>query len=465
MKSAKWILRVLAASAFLAVHVHAASQTVDGRTWAYSVVGGTAKVTGVNQASGAVVIPSSLGGYPVTSIGTNAFFNSSGMTSVVIPESVTNIDDLAFQKCSGLTSVTIPKKVARIGTTAFAMCTFLRSIKVASGNANFESKDGVLFNKGKTKLCCCPAGKDDGYSIPGSVTEIGETSFMYCDNLTSLVIPDSVKTIGGMAFYSCRGLASVHLGSGLSTVADGVFRKCYSLKSVAIPASVASIGNGVFDRCDGLNTLYAPESWESKYVDGIFWSSYVAVPTGCTVVYSHLELASSSRTFTADAAGGKEVGVTANVPWTAKSSASWLTVKTASGTGNGTVSYNVAANAGTAPRTGKITVSGSGYARTFTVTQSGKDVTLTLGASSRTFTADAANGKEFEVAGNVTWTAKSSASWLAVKTASGSGNGRIAYNVAANTGTGSRTGTITVEGCGVKRTFTVTQLGKGMKAA
>ena len=180
-----------------------------------------------------------------------------------------------------------------------------------------------------------------------------------------------------------------------------------------------------------------------------------------------LTLSSSERTFTADAAKSKELSVTANVSWTAKSSASWLTVKTASGSGNGKIVYNVAANSGAA-RTAAITVAGGGLTRTFTVKQDGKSsggggsstATLTLGASERTFTADAANSKELKVTADVAWTAKSSASWLTVKTASGSGNGKIVYSVAANAGTASRTATITVEGGGLTRTFTVKQDGK-----
>ena len=132
-------------------------------------------------------------------------------------------------------------------------------------------------------------------------------------------------------------------------------------------------------------------------------------------------------------------------------------MKTASGKGNGKIVYNVGANKGSALRTAKITVTGGGLTRTFTVTQSGKSATLTLGAGSRTFTASAENSKELAVTANVSWTAKSSASWLAVKTTSGSGNGKIVYNVAENTGETVRTGTITVSGGGLTRTFTVTQ--------
>lgn len=181
-----------------------------------------------------------------------------------------------------------------------------------------------------------------------------------------------------------------------------------------------------------------------------------------------LLLGASSRTFAASGGASKELKVSGNVSWTAKSSASWLKVKKGSGKGGGTIVYDVAANTGAA-RTAAITVSGGGLTRTFTVKQDGKSsggggdpaASLILGASERTFTADAASGKELKVTANVSWTAKSSASWLVVKTASGSGNGKIVYNVAANTSASSRTATITVSGGGLTRTFTVKQDGQG----
>ena len=84
---------------------------------------------------------------------------------------------------------------------------------------------------------------------------------------------------------------------------------------------------------------------------------------------------------------------------------------------------------------------------------------LELGADGRVFTAAAASGNALEVSSTVDWVAASSASWLAVETGSGSGNGTIVYDVAANTGSEPRTGTITVTGGGITRTFTVTQEG------
>ena len=79
-----------------------------------------------NEYSGAVTIPSSVTysgkTYSVTSIGEVTFYECSGLTSVVIPNSVTSIGNYAFKSCSGLTSVEIPNSVTSIGEYAFYKC-------------------------------------------------------------------------------------------------------------------------------------------------------------------------------------------------------------------------------------------------------------------------------------------------------------------------------------------------------
>lgn len=103
------------------------TETVNGITWTYTVSDGKAtigsgssSITAVPQSTkGAINIPPSLGGKPVTSIGSFAFSWCVDITSVTIPDSVTGIGYSAFECCSSLTSMTIPSNVTEIEERVF----------------------------------------------------------------------------------------------------------------------------------------------------------------------------------------------------------------------------------------------------------------------------------------------------------------------------------------------------------
>ena len=181
-----------------------------------------------------VTIPDS-----VTSIGGSAFGNCKSLTNMTIPDSVTLIGNGAFLGCTSLTSVTIPDSVTSIGDGAFASCTSLTGIWVAEGNNDYSSDaSGVLFNKDKITLVQCP-GTFREYTIPDSVTSIGEQAFMGCSSLTSVTIPDSVTSIHWGAFYDCTSLTSVTIPDSVTSIGAWAFRDCTSLTDVYYAGSEA----------------------------------------------------------------------------------------------------------------------------------------------------------------------------------------------------------------------------------
>jgi hypothetical protein len=144
----------------------------------------------------------------VNSIGDYAF-DYSGLTSVAIPNSVTSLGDEAFDACWNLISATIGNGVTNITVSTFSGCTNLTAITVDALNSFYSSVDGVLLNKSQTILIRCPRGKAGDYTIPNSVTSIGDSAFGGCKNLTRVTIGNSVTNVGGSAFWGCKSLTGV----------------------------------------------------------------------------------------------------------------------------------------------------------------------------------------------------------------------------------------------------------------
>ena len=231
----------------------------------------------------------------VTSIGRWAFYYCDGLTSVTIPNSVTSIGEGAFESCISLTSVTIPNSVTSIGYRTFYHCRSLTSINVASDNSNYCSVDGVLFNKDKTTLIQYPGGKQGSYTIPNSVTSIGDGAFDDCDGLTSVTIPNSFTCIGEDAFSYCDGLTSVTIPNSVTSIGEDAFGWCSGLTSVTIGNSVTSIGDGAFSECYGLTSVtnYAstPQNLGSNVWNGVDKSTCVLyVPAGSISAYQSADV-------------------------------------------------------------------------------------------------------------------------------------------------------------------------------
>jgi len=189
-------------------------------------------------------------------IGYRAFGGCSGLTSIVLPNSITNIGIQSFSLCIGLTSVTIPSSVTSIGNGAFAGCNC--SFIVNATNPNYSALDDILYNKNQTKLIQCPISKNGNFVIPASVTSIGEVAFYGCNGLTSISIPNTITSIEGWAFGGCSGLTTVTIPNSVTSIGDGVFSDCSALTSVIIPNSVTSVGSDAFQSCSSLTSITIP---------------------------------------------------------------------------------------------------------------------------------------------------------------------------------------------------------------
>ena len=157
---------------------------------------------------GAAVIPCRINGLLVTTIGYMAFdgfLKDDVPASVTIPDSVTTIGGYAFTENVWLTDVTIGKGVTSIGADSFLWCFSLSSITVDPANPFLCSVNGILFDKSTNTIIKYPAAiQADSYTVPKSVTSIGDYAFWDCNSLgnslTSVYFQGNAPSIGSYAF-------------------------------------------------------------------------------------------------------------------------------------------------------------------------------------------------------------------------------------------------------------------------
>ncbi len=216
-----------------------------------------------------VTIPSS-----VSSIGNEMFKDCDDLTSVVISDGVTSIGDSAFKYCSDLKTVIIPNSVTKIGADAFSGCSNLQYYEYGGalylGNAKNHYVALVGIKEDATSVQMSPSTKviGDGVfaynqnltsvTIDG-VTTIGDSAFLGCSGLTSVIIPNGVTTIGNSAFLGCSGLTSVTIPNGVTAIGSQAFYRCAGLTSVNIPSSVKRVGSKAFAYCTFLTDINIPD--------------------------------------------------------------------------------------------------------------------------------------------------------------------------------------------------------------
>ena len=225
----------------------------------------------------------------VDTIGSMSFAYSK-VVSVTIPNGVKSVRDGAFYLCKNLESVSIGKDISDIFATAesneygdsaegcFDYCQKLKSITVDPQNRVYEAENGVLYNKGKTKLLHCAAGVSGSLIVPDSVVEINSYAFLFC-RLSAVMLPQRLRTINHSTFYGSH-LNDLTIPKSVTTIGSSAFGYCKYLSSVYYDGSAADWnaisvdeGNDKLLAASGNGTLYYNTAIPTGVSeDGLTWS-------------------------------------------------------------------------------------------------------------------------------------------------------------------------------------------------
>ena len=223
-----------------------------------------------------IVIPTSLGGYKVLSIGSRAFAECSTLNTLSIPDGINLISAEAFASCPNLKSVEIGSTVSYIGAKAFANCSSLETV-IFKGLLENEAIASDAFY-GTAWL---------GSSSQEFVTFGGTILLKYNGTSETVTVPEGVREIASNAFAYNTTVKEVILPSTLEKIGDNAFVHCYSLEKINVPNTVSHIGAGAFD-----DTIWMyNQSSDFVVINGILIAykgadRHVEIPEGITAIGS-----------------------------------------------------------------------------------------------------------------------------------------------------------------------------------
>ena len=176
----------------------------------------------------------------VKTIGSHAFYNCVSFSLPIVSDVLSSIEDYAFAK-SGITEMLLPNTLTTLGSNAFSECTALKKV-----------------------------------AIPSSIKTIGQCAFSGCKNLKDISLSEGLNTIGNNVFYNCVNLLEITLPSTLETIGSDAFYGCSSLKSIKCKAVVPPAANGNFTNGMDLNhcTVYVAPFTIDAYRAASYWNAF-----------------------------------------------------------------------------------------------------------------------------------------------------------------------------------------------
>ncbi len=272
---------------------------------------------------GTLRIPQKIAGRTVVGV-----YGTGTAKKVILPDTVKKIGEYAIG--SSVESIYLGKGVASIATNAFSWAQGLKSIYISTENKYFSVQNNTLYNKAKTKLIMvAPATKSKviipatvkdisglkagtsapitvasgspyficygnviynkaktniyyanknlkgTYTMPSTVTTIGDKAFADCTKLTDVEFSNKVSSIAYASFSGCSALKRLKLPSKVKIIKQEAFRGCSAMKSVSIPVSLKTIEKETFNGCTNLKNVCI---WDVAAWCNINFENYNANP-------------------------------------------------------------------------------------------------------------------------------------------------------------------------------------------
>ncbi len=203
----------------------------------------------------------------LTTVGDNVFENCSALTSIDLPTGVTSVGTYLFKNCTSLAEVTIPEGYTALSNYMFNGCTALKSITLPS---TLTALGQYTFKAAGLESIVLPAG----YQVAKVSTDI--YAFQDCKSLQSAILPASLDIIPNQFFNGCTSLATIKLidetgniigndnevvlPTTLKEIGSGSFKNCALITNLSIPETVEKFGSNCFEGCNGITEITIPGS-------------------------------------------------------------------------------------------------------------------------------------------------------------------------------------------------------------
>ncbi len=221
----------------IAFFLHFTNFTVHAEDIRYTVINDKATITGFSGEAETLVIPSELGGAPVTEIRDNAFYKCSSLREIILPEGLKKMGHHCFYECTSLKKIVIPDSVSETGMGCFEGCSSLEEI-----------------------------------ILPEKLTILPESCFRDCSSLKNIMLPQSITDIQKFCFAGCSSLSDISFSGNLVSIGDLAFYGCNSASDLYIPDSVSyigihSLGYNEYGKISGFSIIGSNGSASEKYAE------------------------------------------------------------------------------------------------------------------------------------------------------------------------------------------------------